>query len=109
MYAMPLLYVCGSKDYSAYLDIVKSWGVVGTGLIWTTKTGLAFCFSYHLCGGIRHLVSFFLLFCNYYLYNLVCESHQFYISFGIFASVTSQSHSKKGIFLKKKKAICLFT
>ena len=56
MYVGPLAYLCGTKDYVTYLDMVKNFGVIGTGMIWTVKGGLAFSFSYHLLCGIRHLV-----------------------------------------------------
>ena len=51
------MYLCGSGDYQSYLALVNSWGALGTGMIWTVKTGLAFSFAYHLVNGVRHLVS----------------------------------------------------
>lgn len=55
MYLGPIMYLCGSGDYQSYLALVNSWGALGTSMIWTVKTGLAFSFAYHLVNGVRHL------------------------------------------------------
>lgn len=59
MYVGPLVYLAGSKDFAGYVELIKSWGTVGTGLVGATKFSLAFCFSYHLWASVRHLVGCF--------------------------------------------------
>ena len=77
------MYLCGSGDYQSYLALVNSWGALGTGMIWTVKTGLAFSFAYHLVNGVRHLVS-----------------HQIHIL--QISSRVDMTHSSAG----KKKQVC---
>ncbi|XP_060568000.1 succinate dehydrogenase cytochrome b560 subunit, mitochondrial-like isoform X2 [Ruditapes philippinarum] len=55
IYGGPIIYLLGSNDFAGYLQMVQSWGPVGTGLINLTKFTLAFSFSYHTIASIRHL------------------------------------------------------
>ncbi|KAL4222569.1 hypothetical protein ACF0H5_018608 [Mactra antiquata] len=55
MFVGPIVYLCGTKDFNGYIDMIQSWGSLGVGLVQLAKFSVAFSFSYHVLASIRHL------------------------------------------------------